>query len=405
MSRRQGSVFVVTLAVLAGLVALVAGIAASHREGIHSELRRLEDRRARIMAEAGLQHAIAILQQVKAGSAAQKSDPWATTGTAGKVSYTIDTDSYRLQILDSGARLNLNTVQEDQLKKLPLTADQVAALLDWREAKSTPRSGGAKDEYYNALPNPYNTKLQTFDTVEELLLVRGFTPSMLYDLNQGSQRSLPNSPSGLSADMFTVDSVSSDLDPNGKTKVNLSQATVDQLTSIGMSSDAANAIVQAHPSTLADALRLPAAAVAARQIADSTTASTVTEASGLININTAPASVLQTLPGVTSDIADAIVSHQSVGFKGLGELLDVPGIDAQTLANFVDRVCISSKAFTVRCTGTSGASMVSLEASLRIDSKGQVHVDRMRTAPYGDMSKIWQWDAQASNKVEMGGDQ
>lgn len=400
MRRNRGTVFVVTLAVLAGLVALVAGIAASHREGIHAEFRRLEDRRAQIMAEAGLQHAIAILQQQKIGNPAQKSDAWATVGSSAKTAYMLDTDLYRFQILDSGSRINLNTVAEDQLKRLPISREQVAAILDWREAKTTPRVDGAKDEYYNFLPNPYNAKLQTFDSVEELYLVKGFAPAVV-SMNSSSANSAGQT---LSIDMFTVDSSSADRSPDGSAKLNLSQATVDQLTALGISPEAANVIVQAHPNTLADALRLPGAQSAARTVADRTTAVTQPEQFGLLNINTAPSNALVTLPGVSSDIAESIVSHQSIGFKSLGELLDIPGIDAATLANFVDRVCVGSTSFCVRCIGTSGRSKVSIEATLKIDSSGQVHLNRMRYAPLGDMANGWHWDADASNKVDMGGD-
>ena len=403
MRSNRGSVFVVTLAVLAGLVALVAGIAASHREGVHAEIRRLEDRRAEVMAEAAVQHAVALIQQIKIGTPAQKSDAWATAGNSGKVSYTLDTDSYRFEIQDAGARLNLNTVAEDQLKKMQLTSDQVASLMDWRESKKTARQGGAKDEYYNGLSNPYNAKLGNFDSVEELLLVKGLTPSMLIDLGTSAGGSAHNDTSGLSESMLTVDSVSADLDPNGKTKVNLTQATGDQLVAIGINQSVANAIVQAHPNSLSDALRLPAAASAARQLASSTTLNTNAEQFGLINVNTAPVTVLATLPGVSQDIAGAIASHQSIGFRGLGELMDVPGIDAATLANFIDRICVSSKAFVVRCMGLSGKSSCSFEAVLRIDGGNAVHVDRIQLAPLGDMSRVWRWDAQATTKVEMGG--
>lgn len=399
MRRNRGTVFVITLAVLAGLVALVAAIAASHREGAHAEFRRLEDRRASLMAEAAVQHAISILQQQTA-AVAQKSDPWATTGSNAKVGYTVDTDSYRIQILDAGSRINLNTVQEDQLKRLPLSADQVASVLDWREAAKSPRASGAKDSYYNGLANPYNAKLQPFDTVDELLLVKGFIPTMLYDINPSTSQT----PS-ISADLFTVDSVSADLNPTGQPKVNLTQASLDQLTSLGISPGAANALVQAHPSSLGDALRLPDAQSAARTIAASTTVFTDPQQKGLINVNTASEAVLGSLPGVSADIASSIVSRQSVGFKSLGDLLDVPGIDVNTLAGFIDRVCVSSKAFLVRCMGISGSAKASIEAALQIDANGQVHVNRIGTAPYRDMTRIWNWDAETSSKVEMGGDQ
>src|SRR6185503_18301260 len=46
---------------------------------------------------------------------------------------------------------------------------------DWRENGPTPRPKGAKDEYYLSLNPPYRAKGAPFATVEELLLVKGFT--------------------------------------------------------------------------------------------------------------------------------------------------------------------------------------------------------------------------------------
>jgi type II secretory pathway component PulK len=62
----------------------------------------------------------------------------------------------------------------------------VAAILDWRESGTTPRNGGAKDEYYLSLAQPYHCKQAAFDTVEELLLVKGITGSILFgeDMNR-----------------------------------------------------------------------------------------------------------------------------------------------------------------------------------------------------------------------------
>ena len=54
--------------------------------------------------------------------------------------------------------------------------------LDWRDADSNPRgeAAGTEGEYYRNLDKPYRVKNGPFDTVEELLLVQGVTPRILF---------------------------------------------------------------------------------------------------------------------------------------------------------------------------------------------------------------------------------
>jgi len=94
----------------------------------------------------------------------------------------------RFGITDEASKLNINTASAGQLMRLisPLVpegvepAELVAALLDWRDQDNEPQEAGAESEYYQSLPVPYRAKNAPFDTVEELLLVRGFTGQILY---------------------------------------------------------------------------------------------------------------------------------------------------------------------------------------------------------------------------------
>ncbi len=99
-------------------------------------------------------------------------------------------DTIRFGVTPESARLNLNTATDGQITELltPLLfelnvqngAELIAALLDWRDGDDQTRDGGAENEYYNTLDPPYRTKDAPFDTVEELLLVRGFSAAILY---------------------------------------------------------------------------------------------------------------------------------------------------------------------------------------------------------------------------------
>lgn len=98
--------------------------------------------------------------------------------------------TFRYGMTPEAAKLNINYATDAQIYQLmaPLMAElaienpaeRVAAILDWRDSDDDTRPGGAEVDYYNTLEPPYNTKNAPFDTVEELLLVKGITAAVLW---------------------------------------------------------------------------------------------------------------------------------------------------------------------------------------------------------------------------------
>lgn len=114
----------------------------------------------------------------------------------------------RYGLQDESARLNVNTLMpleensdgllalvtlageeelaSDSLAKLLLLAlpnmtDELAdAILDWLDEDDEPREFGAEVEYYSTLPTPYEPTNGPILSVEELLRVRGMTPTLLF---------------------------------------------------------------------------------------------------------------------------------------------------------------------------------------------------------------------------------
>jgi hypothetical protein len=64
-----------------------------------------------------------------------------------------------------------------------MTEDVADAILDWMDADDEPREYGAERDYYASLSTPYAPRNGPLLTVEELLLVRGVTPQMLFGLD------------------------------------------------------------------------------------------------------------------------------------------------------------------------------------------------------------------------------
>ncbi len=107
----------------------------------------------------------------------------------GRVSGSFADGVYDVEIQDESGKINLNNVQEDQLRRLvefvgiqkPDSDIIVDSILDWRESNpELHRINGAKDGYYQSLNPPYKAKKGFFSSVEELLLVRGVTRDYFY---------------------------------------------------------------------------------------------------------------------------------------------------------------------------------------------------------------------------------
>ncbi len=70
------------------------------------------------------------------------------------------------------------------LMALPgMTEDVAEAILDWIDEDDEPRDFGAESEYYTTLPTPYSPANGPLHSVEELLLVRGVTPTLLFGID------------------------------------------------------------------------------------------------------------------------------------------------------------------------------------------------------------------------------
>lgn len=347
------------------------------------------------MAEAGIQRAIAELQTQNAGRAL-KTDPWAVLGAHGDTAFAVGSDSFRLEILDESAKVNVNTADQPLLAHLPLSSDQVDALLDWREKATSPRPTGAKDEFYNVLAKPYNTKLQPLGSFDELMQIRGFTPDLLYKAS--------TSPS--LEQLVTIDSTSGDLDPEGHQKIDVRSANASQFQGIGVSAQVVGALMQSQGGfqKMGDVLKVQGMDQAsAKAILNFCQLGTNPQSPGLININTASAGVLGTVPGLETDVVNAIQDRQSSGFSGLGDLVDVPGLELSNLAAVIDRLCISSRSFQARVIGSAGGIDVALQAILTLGDKGEVNIVRIQPCPFPNPAQNWNWSQEASDRVVIGG--
>lgn len=424
--RQRGAVFVVTLFILAAVVAVVVSVSASQQVAIRAQLNRMEQRKARIAAEAGIQRAFAEISLLASNtqgtltggaattqSAVTLQDDWAALGTNGDENFILGPASFRLQIQDASSRLNFNTITEAHLGQLPLTQEQIDSLLDWREAGTTTRAQGAKDEYYNGLVNPYNAKLRRLDSLDELLDIRGYTGVELYETGQTTLggTNLTNFEDGRTptlAEIGTVDSFAPELRPDGQAKVNVNNAalTVPQLTNLltqaGIAQNDATSIATRRPAggyaTLGDVIAV-VSQPSYRAVLDGVALSGSPRIEGKINLNTVTQPVLETIPNFPTDAAAAIIQRQSTGFTALSDILSINGLNQpNALRDFAGFFTTQSNTFLVRVVGQSGSSRVALQAVIDIQN-GVARILRTEDQPFADMPARWGWNEQPTTET------
>ncbi len=117
---------------------------------------------------------------------------------------------YRVRLVDEGGKININRVDEDTLRRVfshlgieePRRSMLIDSIMDWRDPDDLHRVNGAESDYYLSLQPPYTAKNGFFDTVEDLLWVKGMTADLFYGLAAPGG----DSPAIGLRDIFTVDS-------------------------------------------------------------------------------------------------------------------------------------------------------------------------------------------------------
>ncbi len=162
----------------------------------------------------------------------------------------------RYGLEDESAKLNLNTLLSLEkanseaatslLMGLPgMTEDVAAAILDWLDEDDEPRDYGAEIEYYSALDPPYSPRNGPLAALDELLMVRGVTPELLFgvDANRnGYADDTEPDPSmvvGVDASLGAMDcgwsgyltlfSLEANLQPDGQPKIDVNQDDLQTL--------------------------------------------------------------------------------------------------------------------------------------------------------------------------------
>ncbi len=197
-SNRRGVALVMVLWVVTILSVVVLEFCFAMRTEVNITRNYQEDLRLYAAAQGTVQRAIAelILKQdprmqqlrktLKEGEIPPENKEWVTDGREYR--FPFEGAEGVVRVLGEGGKVNINSVSDSMLRKimnsLGLEGEArdiaVDSILDWRDPDDFIRVNGAENEYYHSLKEPYDCKNGNFDSVEELLLVRGITPELFY---------------------------------------------------------------------------------------------------------------------------------------------------------------------------------------------------------------------------------
>ena len=292
----------------------------------------------------------------------------------------------RFGLDDLASRVPINAAQRNQLRNLPdITPAQVDALLDWIDTNESARAGGAERGYYYELDFPYLIRNGPFRTHREMLLVRGIERETFFGEDENLNGTLERnendgdlSPPGDDQDRqlqpglaryTTVHSYDPNTTLGGLPRINPKTTPADTLaTSLSLTPSLAEAIKEEAEDAddLFDFLNLRGDGsdrdpnltdqVTLEWLAGAWETLTLEDDQrlpGKINVNTASRVVLETVPGMRPEMADAIIGQRASqgDFATLGELHSRNTLNDRQFQRVAASLTVRSNVFRVLSQG------------------------------------------------------
>lgn len=383
----RGSLLIIVLWIAFGLVALTLYFAHS----MSLELRAADNRVAATEAGQAIDGAARYLSNILTtvaypGYLPDPIDYYADAVPVGDATFWLigrDTNDWAINLttpafglVDEASKINLNApwLTADLIQYLPgMTLELAGAIMDWRDSDSTiSTNGGAEDETYSRLTQPYKAKNAPFESVEELRLVYGMTAEILYgedaNLNgilDANENDGDNSPPYDNRDgrldrglmeYFTVYSREPALGTNINTQADVqalletafSQSRVTEIMQqlfqtgggggggggggAGGGAGGGGSTTPQMGSLMEFYLKSGMTEDEFAQVADYLTATTNSFTDGLVNVNTASEPVLECIPGIGLDYASQMISYRESNPSKLATVAWVANVVGDTNA-------------------------------------------------------------------------
>jgi general secretion pathway protein K len=191
--REAGMALISVLWILVLLTAIVAEFAYSMRTEVNITRNFKEATQAHYIAHSGVIRSVVEMTRNTDKAKNQENADAVAPDRVWRINAAIapqkfGTGQFSVHIDNAAGLINLNTASEKLLRLMVNTLDIsdrekaviVDSILDWRDSDDFHRLNGAENKYYQSLPNPYACKNAAFDSVDELLRVRGMRPELFY---------------------------------------------------------------------------------------------------------------------------------------------------------------------------------------------------------------------------------
>ncbi len=211
-SRRAGYVIFAVLVVIVVLSLVAYRFTATMTAEAQASARARTDAQVKLAAVSGLHYAAAVLSDRETFASELDGNPFDNSDVFERVEISssggsgtgrsayfdirsvarLDGGTYeqRFGAIDEGGKININSMMAldstgnmlyNALMQLPnMSADIADAIVDWVDADDVPRASGAESSEYQSRPNPYKARNGPLNSLDELLLVKGVTPELLY---------------------------------------------------------------------------------------------------------------------------------------------------------------------------------------------------------------------------------
>lgn len=339
--KTQGSVLILVLWVSLGLVALALTFGHSMIMTYRGADNDLAGRQADQAIEGAVRYAEMLMSNVeKPGELPDVASYTSEAVPVGDATFwflgaPIDDESGTTPVfglVDEASKLNLNRATAGMLIKLPgMTDELAAAIVDWRDDDDDIQTNGAESETYMLRQPSYEAKNDRFESLQELALVNGVDPFILYgedtnlngvlDPNEDDgSKSAPddNADGRLDSGILqyvTVFSEEPTTKSDGTPRVNVSNPTqpdVGNLLTTTFGQSRRDQIVNnlgttAITSILEFVIRGQLNAEEEEKIAGDIVVNNA-HLIGAVNVNTASETVLACLPGMDADKASTLVA-------------------------------------------------------------------------------------------------
>jgi DNA uptake protein ComE-like DNA-binding protein len=381
-------VFVAAMWVLIALVGLVLVMARWARVEANATANRTAALEASMAARGGEQYVLSLVEEALGDASYFDESPAEQVPVGLSAFWIVRPDRNAEGVLamgvdDEGGKINVNTASRETLLKLPgMTADVAEAIIDWRDPDENPGANGAESAAYQA----YRCKNGPFESLEELLLVRGVTPELFYgsDANRngvidpeengssgvigggtssaGGTRvvgSTPASPVGIRPFVTIYGTGAAPQGQQQATNVNGNAGAVLELLKSNLSADRFNEVLPRVQSgrpfrnVLDFYVKTALTPDEFGLIADRLSTGGQANAAA-VNVNTAPAEVLRCLPGLEEADVKALVAARANGADTSNLAWVAAAIDKGKAVTLGDAIVGRSYRYGADVVGVSG---------------------------------------------------